>query len=318
MKKGTALFLSAVFCLSGCSNNGTAVTETSAERETSALAATSTAAETKATTARETTEVTTTVKTTAASAEITVEPIEFTADFTEEGFSMDLSVFEKYFYGNWSCESPYWGGDTAACSLTYTEDCFNGWGSYCLGFYEDEQGGYMLSMNGGVHRLWFVPSDYIDTMYVVDDFNVYYKMYSYCEIYRADEGNSSLSRELAAGKLDSLGIIKLNELYGLDIENFRSFTDEYGTEWKYCEEVPWEENKPYYFLEALPTYDEIRFSQRYWCLGEAEETRRWIITAKKQNGEWIATDREPVFHSDDIGNYGIMPISIITLTALIL
>ena len=95
----------------------------------------------------------------------------FDLNFTLEDFAMDLSVFEKYFYGSWNEQSEY----PLRRTFTYNEDSFVEGRYYCLGFYEDETGGYMLTMNGGVYELYFVLEDSPDTMYTRIDFNFYYK-----------------------------------------------------------------------------------------------------------------------------------------------
>ncbi len=214
-----------------------------------------------------------------------VEEINFDFNFTLDDFSMDLNIFEKYFYGSWIEQSPY----PYTKVFTYQEDSFVDGMFYCLGFYEDEAGGYMLTMNGGVHELYFVLAASPDTMYTVTDFNIYYKHYGYSGIYKADENNKNLKSALTEGTIDSFGVMKLKQEYDFDIENFRTLTDHYGGEWRWNADA---EGKPLYVLEAEPEAEKIIFSQQYYCMSEPDKTRRWIITAEKQNDVWTATKHE--------------------------
>ncbi len=223
----------------------------------------------------------------------------FDFNFALEDFTMDLSVFEKYFYGSWNEQSEY----PLRRTFTYNEDSFNEVRYYCLGFYEDETGGYMLTMNGGVHELYFVLAASPDIMYTLTDFNIYNKNIGYCDIYKADENNSELSRELTAETLDSMGVLKLKADYGFDIKSFNSFTDPYGTEWHFDYNFYYYDNAPYCALEAEPSAEKIVFSKRYICKNEPHKVRRFISTAENQNGEWVISDTLSDFSDESIMNY---------------
>ncbi len=218
---------------------------------------------------------------------------------TREDFTRDLSIFEKYFYGSWYEHGIY---PQSRC-FTYSTDSFIEGRYYCLGFYEDEKGGYMLTTTGGVTELYFVPADSPDTMYRINEFDFNYTHYDYCNVFKADKNNSELSRELTAGTLDSMGALKLKADYGFDIWNYDSFTDAYGAEWKYCDNTQENEGLPLYTLEAEPTADKIIFSQRYYCVAEPHKTRLWRITAEKLNGEWGVANLLPDFSDESVGNY---------------
>ena len=304
MKK-ISLLIAITMLLTGCN------TAEKAEQTTAEITTTTTAETTASTTTITTAEATTTTlitdistpseTTTTAETEELVKAESFDFNFTHEDFTMDLSVFEKYFYGSWNEQSEY----PLRRTFTYNEDSFVEGRYYCLGFYEDETGGYMLTMNGGVHELYFVLADSPDTMYTIMDFNFYYKDIGYCDIYKADENNSELSRELTAGTLDSMGALKLKADYGFDIKSFNSFIDAYGTEWRKYDIICTAEDDgdPHYRLVAEPIEDKICFSHRYYCVAEPHKTRLWEITADKQNGEWVITDTLPDFSNESIMNY---------------
>lgn len=146
----------------------------------------------------------------------------------------------------------------------------------------------MLTMNGGVYELYFVLVDSPDIMYTRMDFNFYYKDIGYCDVYKADENNSELSRKLTAEPLESMGVLKLKYDYGFDVKDFDSFTDADGNEWRRYDIICTTEDDggPHYRLESEPTEDKICFSQRYYCIAEPHKTRLWKITAENQNDEW--------------------------------
>ena len=301
MKKKISLFLALTMFLTGCNTAEKAEQTTTEITTTTAETTVTTTTKVTTTTATSITNITATpVTTTAAETENIVKAESFDLNFTLEDFTMDLSVFEKYFYGSWNEQSEY----PLRRTFTYNEDSFVEGRYYCLGFYEDEAGGYMLTMNGGVYELYFVLVDSPDIMYTLTDFNVYYKN-GYCDIYKADENNSELSRELTAGMLDSMGALKLKADYGFDIKSFNSFTDAYGTEWRKYDIICTAEDDggPHYRLVAEPTEDKICFSQRYYCITEPHKTRLWKITAEKQNGEWTIIDTLPDFSNESIMNY---------------
>ncbi len=300
MKKKISIILALTMILSGC-NTAEKAEQTTAEVTTTAettVVTTATTAETTTTTLI--TDISTPSETIAtAETEELVEAESFDLNFTREDFTMDLSVFEKYFYGSWNEQSEY----PMRRTFTYNEDSFIEGRYYCLGFYEDETGGYMLTMNGGVHELYFVLADSPDTMYTRIDFNFYYKDIGYCDVYKADENNSELSHELTAGTLDSIGVLKLKADYGFDVKSFNSFTDPYGTEWRFDYDFHYYESIPFYSLEAKPTAEKIIFSQRYICKNEPHKVRRFISTAENQNGEWVITDTLSDFSDESIVNY---------------
>ncbi len=305
MKRKISLFLALTMLLTGCNS------AEKADQTTTEITTTTTAETTASTTTITTAEATTTSlitdistlseTTTTAETEELVKAESFDLNFTHEDFTMDLSVFEKYFYGSWNEQSEY----PLRRTFTYNEDSFIEGRYYCLGFYEDETGGYMLTMNGGVYELYFVLADSPDTMYTRMDFNFYYKDIGYCDVYKADKNNSELSRELTAGTLDSMGALKLKADYGFDIKSFNSFTDDYGTEWRKYDIICTAEDDggPHYRLVAEPTEDKICFSQRYYCVAEPHKTRLWKITAEKQNGEWGIKDTLSDFSDESIVNY---------------
>lgn len=298
MKKKISFLLVLTMLLSGCNAAEQTTTEISTTTTAETTAVTTT---TKAETAITTTTTTPLETTTTAETEERVKAESFDFNFMLEDFTMDLSVFEKYFYGSWNEQSDY----PMRIIFTYKEDSFVEGRYYCIGFYEDETGGYMLTMNGGVHELYFVLADSSDTMYTLIDFNIYYKHLGYCDVYKADENNAKLSRELTAGTLDSMGALKLKDDYGFDIKSFNSFTDAYGTEWRKYDITCTAEDQgePHYTLEAEPTEDEIRFSQRYYCVAEPHKTRLWKITVENQNGEWVVTNTLSDFSDESIMNY---------------
>ena len=279
MKKKISLLLALTMLLTGCN------TAEKAEQKAAETTTTTTAETTVVTTA--TTAMTTTAKVTTTATVETEELVKaesFDLNFRLEDFTMDLSVFEKYFYGSWNEQSEY----PLRRTFTYNEDSFVEGRYYCLGFYEDETGGYMLTMNGGVYELYFVLADSPDTMYTRIDFNFYYKDIGYCDIYKADENNSELSRELTAGMLDSMGALKLKADYGFDIKSFNSFTDACGTEWRKYDITCTAEDDggTHYTLETKPTLDEICFSQRYYYVEVPEIIRSLTVCVENKSGEW--------------------------------
>ena len=95
-----------------------------------------------------------------------------------------------------------------------------------------------------------------------------------------------------------MGALKLKADYGFDIKSFNSFTDPYGTEWRFDYDFHYYESIPFYSLEAEPTADKICFSQRCYCVDEPYKIRVWKITAEKQNSEWVISDTLSDFSGD--------------------
>ena len=216
--------------------------------------------------------------------------------------SMDFSIMDNYFYGRWTGIGD--AGEECELFITYGKDCFgepdNNW-SYCTGFYSDEQGRYMMGINGGVAVCYYIPADEPDRLYVCNDagasaaFNKQHLMH-YDRVAPVTEYNSNMTT--CHSELSSLGLIRLKQLTGFEFtEEMQEITVD-GIKWTRDSDLRWGLGKMY----CTYINDELTITMRYfrrdsfsYAIESTENSpvMQYItLNIEKRNGKWEMTSAE--------------------------
>lgn len=203
---------------------------------------------------------------------------------SEQEFTRNFEIFEKYFLG-------YWSDDNGTVGLNYEDSSLVEWMGY-LGEAEDEENVYLLYLGGGTGQLFRIAKDEPDVLYFYSDWqsNPEYSMSYIPQVYRRAESEIKLSTDVTQPSPKSLmARAKLFSLYGIRLDAVGSqVTLEDGSQWEatYTIEMPLER----FWLVEPATEDKVVFVRQ---LFNANGVKRDIrIEARKQDDSWTVTDAQ--------------------------
>lgn len=222
-----------------------------------------------------------------------------------EGLSVDydtytisdrVPIIEDVFYGEWES----YNGETFM--MTYTEDSINASWSWINYAVEKEDGWYLMATSGGCGQLYYIPREEPETIYYYMDVDgLYIPKNTYAVVYKLKTRGS---KEISTGLIGSIGMDKLEDMYGVDIWTAAPDTLEFdGVGYTLL-------GYGNIYLDELPTENKIRFSRRYYEDGAFDneydevypETRYFTFTAEKIDGEWVITDTASFVPLDTSGS----------------
>lgn len=223
-------------------------------------------------------------------------------DFDTYTLSDRVPIIEDVFYGEWES----YNGETFM--MTYTEDSFNAGWSWINYVVEKEDGWYLMATSGGCGQLYYIPREEPETIYYYMDVEgLYIPKNTYSVVYKL---KSRGSKEISTGLIGSIGMDKLEDMYGVDIWTAAPDTLEFdgvGYTWVYSNMLLGYGN---IYLDEIPTENKIRFSRRYYEDGAFDneydevypEARYFTFTVEKIDGEWTITDTASFVPLDTSGS----------------
>lgn len=223
-------------------------------------------------------------------------------DYDTYTLSEQVSIVEDVFYGEWES----YNGEQF--TMTYIADnLYPEWTNIQYAV-EKEDGWYLMEMGGGCGQLYFISKDEPETIYYYMDVtnediakNAYYAVYKL---------KSRGSKEISTGLISTIGMDKLEDMYGVDIWTIAPDTLEFdgvGYTWVYSNMLLGYGN---IYLDELPTENKLKFSRRYYEDGAFDneydevypEARYFTFTVEKIDGEWTITDTASFIPLDTSGS----------------
>lgn len=214
---------------------------------------------------------------------------------------MDFDIFEEHFYGEWTGVSD--SGVEYELPLTYHKDCFGdpfNWSMYCTGFYSDEQGYYMMGINGGEGQCWYIPAYEPNRMYRYTDIGGPVKCADYSFCYERTAPVTSYDRDVLSttAEISSLGLKRLEQLTGFVVpkEVYEVTID--GEEWTRDSNLSLGLGNVY--LNQRVTDDKVVLTRRYFLketynendYSAVPEMQYITLTMEKKDDKWQLSSAE--------------------------
>ena len=217
---------------------------------------------------------------------------------SEQEFTRNYEIFEKYFLGYWNNE--WWGTK----GLNYEDAELVDWMGFG-GTAEDEENAYLWYIGGGTGQLFRIEKDEPDVMYFHRDWQSHpeYNMSWAPEVYHRVDNDVTLKTDVTQpGPVSSMAISKLYNLYGIDLKYLgNQVTLEDGNQWESFGiiEMPRER----FWLVESPTAEKVVFIRQLFAVDGEDTLRRDIqIEAKNIDGNWTVTHARELDHSEPIVN----------------
>lgn len=224
------------------------------------------------------------------------------ADYDIYNVSDRVQIIEDVFYGEWES----YNGETFM--MTYTEDSINAGWSWINYAVEKEDGWYLMATSGGCGQLYFISKDEPETIYYYMDVGgLTIPKNSYAVVYKL---KSRGNKEISTGVISTIGMDKLEAMYGVDIWTIAPDTLEFDGENYDCGNASKLVGYGDVYLNELPTEDKIVFYRRYSKASaynsEFDEIRPvmryFTFTVEKIGGEWAITDTASFVPLDTSGS----------------
>ncbi|MGN0595928.1 MAG: hypothetical protein ACI4J1_01175 [Ruminiclostridium sp.] len=214
---------------------------------------------------------------------------------------MDFDIFEEHFYGLWTGISD--SGVEYELPLTYHKDCFGdpfNWSMCCTGFYSDEQGYYMMGINGGIGQCWYIPAYEPNRLYCYKDVGEPVKCSDYSFVYERSAPVTSYDRDVLSttAEISSLGLKRLEQLIGFVVPKEVSEIIIDGEEWTRDTNLSLGFGNVY--INQRVTEDKVVLTRRYFLketyseddYSSTPEMQYITLTMEKKDDKWHLSSAE--------------------------
>lgn len=201
---------------------------------------------------------------------------------SEQEFTRNYEIFEKYFLGYWDNER------RGTVGLNYEDAELVEWMGFG-GTAEDEENAYLWFIGGGTGQLFRIAKDEPDVMYFYSDWQSgpLYNMSLGAEVFQLHNSDVPLKTDVTQpGPVSLMAREKLYDLYGIDLEVVgNQVTLDDGSQWEsnYSIEMP---RECFWLVDSATTEKVVFIRQLFAVDGEGTLRRDIRIEAKKLDGNW--------------------------------